>query len=83
MLNAREFLKVWQKFCDPVVGSVAAQGARVVIEMPNGEMHDLKEILLAQNNIVGHETHRIIIRTEPLKVAAKTKFTKSATVLET
>ena len=51
--------------------------------MPNGEMHDLKEILLAQNNIVGHETHRIIIRTEPLKVAAKTKFTKSATVLET
>jgi|TARA_R110000744_G_scaffold1878_2_gene7375 hypothetical protein len=40
-----------------------AKNARVQIELPNGEMYDLTDILLLENTIVGdNETHRLVMR---------------------
>jgi len=39
--------------------------ARVQIELPNGELYDLKEIQLLENAILGDsETHRLVFRCE-------------------
>ena len=39
--------------------------ARVQIELPNGELYDLKEVQLLENVIVGdNETHRLVFRCE-------------------
>jgi hypothetical protein len=40
-----------------------AQNARVQVELPNGEMYDMTDILLLENRIVGdNETHRLVFR---------------------
>ena len=40
-----------------------AQNARVQVELPNGEMYDMTDILLLQNQILGdNETHRLVFR---------------------
>ena len=42
-----------------------AQNARVQVELPNGELYDLKEIQLLENAILGDsETHRLVFRCE-------------------
>ena len=39
--------------------------ARVQIELPNGELYDLKEVQLLENQIIGdNETHRLVFRCE-------------------
>ena len=39
--------------------------ARVQIELPNGEMYDLKEVQLLENIIIGEgESHRLVFRCE-------------------
>ena len=42
-----------------------AQNARVQVELPNGEMYDMTDILLLENQILGDsETHRLVFRCE-------------------
>ena len=43
----------------------AAQNARVQVELPNGEIYDMSDILLLENRILGDsETHRLVIQCE-------------------
>ena len=45
--------------------SEVAKNARVQVELPNGELYDLKEIQLLENAILGDsETHRLVFRCE-------------------
>ena len=40
-----------------------AQSARVQVELPNGEMYDMTDILLLENVVIGdNETHRLVFR---------------------
>ena len=40
-----------------------AQNARVQVELPNGEIYDMTDILLLENAIIGdNETHRLVFR---------------------
>ena len=42
-----------------------AQNARVQVELPNGEIYDMTEILLLENRILGDsETLRLVFRCE-------------------
>ena len=50
---------VMQKF----MKAEAAQNARVQVELPNGEMYDMTDILLLENMMLGeNETHRLVFR---------------------
>ena len=52
---------VMQKF----MKAEAAQNARVQVELPNGEMYDMTDVLLLENRIFGDsETHRLVFRCE-------------------
>ena len=60
MLKAQELEKIVRMFNDK---SLVGKESRVSVELPNGEMYDIKEIFLAQNKIIGsRETHRLVIR---------------------
>ena len=40
-----------------------AQSPRVQVELPNGEIYDMTDILLLENRILGdNETHRLVFR---------------------
>ena len=40
-----------------------AQNARVQVELPNGEIYDMTQVLLLENAILGDsETHRLVFR---------------------
>ena len=40
-----------------------AKNARVQVELPNGEIYDMTDILLLENKILGDsETHRLVFR---------------------
>ena len=40
-----------------------AQNARVQVELPDGEIYDMSDILLLENRILGDsETHRLVFR---------------------
>mgnify|MGYP007051339020 len=40
-----------------------AQSARVQVELPNGEIYDMTDILLLENRVLGDsETHRLVFR---------------------
>ena len=43
--------------------SEVAKNARVQVELPNGEIYDMTDILLLENAIIGdNETHRLVFR---------------------
>ena len=43
--------------------SEVAKHARVQVELPNGEIYDMSDILLLENRILGDsETHRLVFR---------------------
>jgi len=43
--------------------SEVAKHARVQVELPNGEIYDMTDILLLENRILGdNETHRLVFR---------------------
>ena len=43
--------------------SEVAKHARVQVELPNGEIYDMSDILLLENRILGdNETHRLVFR---------------------
>ena len=40
-----------------------AQNARVQVELPNGDMYDMTDVMLLENAIFGdNETHRLVFR---------------------
>jgi hypothetical protein len=40
-----------------------SQNARVQVELPNGEIYDMTEVMLLENAILGdNETHRLVFR---------------------
>jgi hypothetical protein len=66
MLVGREMFSALAQFMDPVKGSEVCRTARVSVEMPNKELYDIKEFILAENKILGaRETHRLILRVTP------------------
>ena len=62
MINGKHFRQALDKFfISPVSGS-----ARVQIQLPNGQMMDIKEINLLENKLIGDfETHRLVLVAEP------------------
>ena len=62
MINGRYFRQALDKFfMSPVSGN-----ARVQIQLPNGQMMDIKEINLLENRLIGsRETHRLVLVAEP------------------
>ena len=62
MINGKHFRQALDKFfMSPVSGS-----ARVQIQLPNGQLMDIKEINLLENRLVAdHETHRLVLIAEP------------------
>ena len=57
--------KVLDKILKKFMTAEVTKEARVQIELPNGELYDLKEIQLLENAILGDsETHRLVFRCE-------------------
>ena len=50
-----------------------AKNARVQVELPNGEIYDMTDILLLENAIIGDsETHRLVFKCKkPLRPMGK------------
>ena len=66
MLIGREMFQALAQFMDPIKGSEVCRMARVSVEMPNKELYDIQEFVLAENKIIGaRETHRLILRVGP------------------
>jgi hypothetical protein len=62
MIHGKTLLDVLQKF---IKKSEVGANARVQVQMPNGDLHDIAEIRLMENMLVGQtETHRIVLKTE-------------------
>ena len=62
MLNGKSFRQALDKFFI----SPASGEARVQIQLPNGQMMDIKEINLLENRVIGdRETHRLVLVAEP------------------
>jgi hypothetical protein len=65
MLNGKNLLGILEKF---VKNSEVGANARIQVQMPNGDLHDIVEIRLMENMIIGPtETHRIVLKTEKEK----------------
>jgi hypothetical protein len=65
MLNGKTFLSILSKFTK---NSEVGGNARVQIQMPNGDLHDITEVKLMENMLIGqYETHRIVLVTEKEK----------------
>jgi hypothetical protein len=65
MLNGKTFISILSKF---VKSSEVGGNARVQIQMPNGDLHDITEVKLMENMLIGqYETHRIVLVTEKEK----------------
>ena len=62
MIHGKTLLTVLQRF---VTKSEVGGHARVQVQMPNGDLHDITEIRLMENMLIGKtETHRIVLKTE-------------------
>lgn len=65
MLNGKTFLSILHKF---VKNSEVGGNARVQVQMPNGDLHDITQVKLMENMLIGlYETHRIVLVTEKEK----------------
>ena len=65
MIHGKTFLSVLEKF---IKKSEVAGNARIQVQMPNGDLHDITEIKLMENMLIGKtETHRIVLKTEKEK----------------
>jgi hypothetical protein len=65
MLNGKNLLGILEKF---IKKSEVGANARVQVQMPNGDLHDITEIRLMENMLIGPtETHRIVLKTEKEK----------------
>jgi len=62
MIHGKTLLSVLEKF---IKKSEVAGNARIQVQMPNGDLHDITEIRLMENMLIGKtETHRIVLKTE-------------------
>ena len=65
MIHGKTLLQVLEKF---IKKSEVAGNARIQVQMPNGDLHDITEIRLMENMLIGKtETHRIVLKTEKEK----------------
>ena len=65
MIHGKTLLTVLEKFINK---SEVAANARIQVQMPNGDLHDISEIRLMENMLIGNtETHRIVLKTEKEK----------------
>jgi hypothetical protein len=65
MVNGKTLLSILTKF---VKGSEVGGNARIQVQMPNGDLHDITEVKLMENMLIGpYETHRIVLVTEKEK----------------
>ena len=65
MINSKTLAMVLDKLLKK---SEVAQNARIQVQMPNGDLHDIIEIKLMENMLIGtFETHRLVLVTEPQK----------------
>ncbi len=65
MINGKTLRMVLDKI---LTKSEVAQNARIQVQMPNGDLHDISEIKLMENMLIGpYETHRLVLVTEPQK----------------
>ena len=65
MLNGKNLLGILEKFRKK---SEVGANARVQVQMPNGDLHDITEIKLMENMLIGNtETHRLVLKTEKEK----------------
>jgi hypothetical protein len=63
MINGKTLLDILSKL---VKKSETVANARIQIQMPNGDLHDITEIKLMENMVIGQlETHRLVLKTEP------------------
>jgi hypothetical protein len=63
MLNGKTLAKVLDKL---IKKSEVGSNARIQVQMPNGDLHDITEVRLMENIVIGQfETHRIVLKTEP------------------
>jgi hypothetical protein len=62
MLNGKTLAKVLDKL---IKKSEVGANARIQVLMPNGDLHDIIEVRLMENMLVGQtESHRIVLKTE-------------------
>jgi len=65
MLNGKNLLGILEKF---IKKSEVGANARIQVQMPNGDLHDIVEIKLMENMIIGPtETHRLVLKTDKEK----------------
>jgi hypothetical protein len=65
MIHGKTLLTVLERF---IKKSEVAGNARIQVQMPNGDLHDITEIRLMENMLIGRtETHRIVLKTEKEK----------------
>ena len=65
MIQGKTLLSVLEKF---IKKSEVGAHARVQVQMPNGDLHDITEIKLMENMLIGNtETHRLVLKTEKEK----------------
>ena len=65
MIHGKTLLTVLERF---IKKSEVAGNARIQVQMPNGDLHDITEIKLMENMLIGNtETHRIVLKTEKEK----------------
>jgi len=63
MLNGKTLAKILDKL---IKKSEVGSNARIQVLMPNGDLHDITEVRLMENMLVGQtESHRIVLKTEP------------------
>ena len=63
MINSKTLLDILHRLMKK---SEAVSNARIQVQMPNGDLHDITEIKLMENMVIGQfETHRIVLKTEP------------------
>ena len=63
MINGKTLLDILSRL---VKKSETVANARMQVQMPNGDLHDIIEIKLMENMVIGQlETHRLVLKTEP------------------
>jgi len=65
MINSKTLLDILHRLMKK---SEAVSNARIQVQMPNGDLHDITEIKLMENMVIGQfETHRLVLKTETQK----------------
>jgi len=65
MINSKTLLDILHRLMKK---SEAVSNARIQVQMPNGDLHDITEIKLMENMVIGQfETHRLVLKTESQK----------------